>query len=141
MAPMMVPGRTDCRLTEINMSLREAAWPGHTDSVDTTSYDSHCSCLLGRSRSCVSPLEEAALCGEHSWFPCAHGPQLPNPFSVLGLWFESLCVHCAWVLLCLDAAAPWSHPQPLTLTVFLPPLWNRSPNLRGWGLTTILKYR
>lgn len=82
--PMMVPGKTDCRLTEINMSLREAAWPGHTDSVDTTSYDSHCSCLLGRSRSYVSPLEEADLSVEHSWFPCAHGPQLPNPFLSAG---------------------------------------------------------
>lgn len=27
------------------------------------------------------------------------GHNFLTPFSVLGLWFESLCVHCAWVLL------------------------------------------
>lgn len=86
------------------------AWP-YRECGDP-SYESHCSCLPGRNRSYVSPLEEAALSAEHSWFPvCSPVNTMAHnflpPFSGLGLWFEpvppqSLCVHCAWVLLCLE---------------------------------------
>lgn len=66
---LRVAGRTDCRLTYGNVSLREAVWPGCAHSAEATSYEAQCSCLLGRSRVHLSPLEEAALSVEHSWFP------------------------------------------------------------------------
>lgn len=53
-------------MTDMNLSLREAVWLGGTNSAETTSYESHCSCLLGRNRLYISPSDETTLRVEHS---------------------------------------------------------------------------
>lgn len=143
---MQVAERTDCQLTDMNMSLREAVWPGCADCAEATSCESLCSRqtqVIHLSPWRGSPehwtfLVPSVLTGKYN------GSQLPTLSQCWdSVWSEPVLsqshVHgscCAWKM-----RLPWCPLPPLDLTVFLPPVQNRSLHPEGRGLTTIIKYR
>lgn len=119
---MRVAGRTECGLTDVNMNLREAVWPGHTDTQRPPVVNHTVPAFWAETGYTSLPLKRQSLvlnipCSPHTGLQLLTPFLSAGPLSGLNLCHHSLCVFtCAWVLLCLEDAS-WSHPSPLTLSL------------------------